>query len=203
VASGWLGFDSNAFYDVQVSGSVDGLSGFASVKQFVLDDIFDTNVIQVSGEAVDINSFKSGLSVLTQTDIRAAVGLSSANLDTQLISLSGDLSTVNTDIYFASVKYIRDNITDADEYSAIWFKNDQPVAVDDLTNPALSVYDTVTGVPIIDNEVMNMASANIASVRYNESVNLIASGEPYLIAVSGTIDSVTRRWQNIIGIDYI
>ena len=54
VASAANGFNSEYFYDVQISGSVGGVLGFAKVKEFVLDDVFDANIVQVEGSGITL-----------------------------------------------------------------------------------------------------------------------------------------------------
>ena len=56
VASAANGFTTGRYYDVQVSGIVQGVGGFSSAKEFVLGDIFDANVVQVSGVPVSPES---------------------------------------------------------------------------------------------------------------------------------------------------
>lgn len=351
-ASGYLGFDVGSFYDVQVSGAVEGRNGFNSVKQFVLDDIYDVNLVQVSGDIISLNSLKADVSNLdttvssrmptthidattgtvdnvtlvatttTNSDMRGtdnampsgeivqsnmiqvsgvpvahkaildanvvqvsgiyvapggivesnvvqvsgevvsindfkadvdglndptaaaiadavwneaiadhdtpggtghALVTASGNLisgdwsthgdpdlsalatNDNLMTVSGSLAdsinTVNPDIYFANIKHIRDNVNAQDEYGVQWFKNDQPVSSGDLTDPRISVYGTATGDTVIDNTSMFYSSPVLGVVRYNEASSLIASGEPYLIETSGTIDSSMRAWRTIVGID--
>lgn len=48
-ASGVTGFESNKYYEVLASGEVDGIVGFSVVKSFVVDDVYDANVVRVSG----------------------------------------------------------------------------------------------------------------------------------------------------------
>lgn len=49
VANTTNGFDKNSFYDIQASGKINNKPVFFSMKQFVLNDIVDANVVQVSG----------------------------------------------------------------------------------------------------------------------------------------------------------
>ena len=49
-ASGVSGFEANKFYEVLASGKVDNAVGFETVKTFVVNDIYDTNVIKISGD---------------------------------------------------------------------------------------------------------------------------------------------------------
>lgn len=192
VASVANGFDVGAFYDVQVSGSIDSITRVASVKQFVLDDIYNVNIVQVSGEYVS-----SGFETL----------------DANIVSVSGtpvsindfrtDISGLDQDIYFAAIKYVADATNNRDEFAVHWFKNDQPVSSGSLTNPRISVYNTATGASVLAGQAMTYASPNIGVVRYNTVTTLLASGEPYLVETSGTIDSITRTWRSIVGVDLL
>jgi hypothetical protein len=380
VASTANGFETDKFYDVQVSGELNGISGFTSVKQFKLGDIYDTNVVQVSGEPitnstatydanvvsvsgenVHIDNFKADVSNLdttvssrmptthidatagavdnvtlvdTTTDVTNNVGVDLSTLESKLdsnglylVAISGDtiniladtnelqanqgnwltavgfsthsasdvadlvnpnidsasgaimdnidslndfdpdndavanvtlvdtvttntdmrgtdnaalsseltsleshgdstwstatgfsteeqimsvsgaiqdtLSTIDNDIYYANIKYVRDATNDTDEFAVHWFKNDQPVSSGELTSPAISVYNTNNGSALIQHQLMSYASSNLGVVRHNETPRVMASGEPYLVAVSGTIDAQLKTWKSIIGLDYI
>lgn len=62
VASVANGFDKNSFYDVQASGRINNRPVFYSIKQFVLDDIIDANVVQVSGiPASNVNTVNANI----------------------------------------------------------------------------------------------------------------------------------------------
>ena len=54
-ASGVTGFESNKYYEVLASGEVDGNVGFHVVKTFVVDDVYDANVVQVSGVPAELD----------------------------------------------------------------------------------------------------------------------------------------------------
>lgn len=102
--------------------------------------------------------------------------------------------------YYAQIKYIKDRNNAQDEFAALWFKNDQPLMSGDITNPRISVYNTATGATIFTNQSMNYASVNLGVVRYNVGT-VLPSGEPWLVHVSGTIDSVVRVFGNVVGLD--
>lgn len=162
-ASGTSGFDAGNYYEVHASGKVLGQVDRAICKTFVLNDIYDVNIVQVSGSPVHINDFGGN-------------------------------------IYFADIKYIKDAANIRDEYSCNWFKNGQFIPSGSLQDPAISVYNTSTGSPLFENQRMTFASTNLGVVRYN-TTDLAPSGEPFFVAVSGLIDSNTRVWKQIIGLD--
>lgn len=164
-ASGVLGFDAGNYYEVHASGKVGGLLDRIVCKSFVLNDLYNVNIIQVSGQEVNINSFKE---------------------DT---------------IYFALILFIKDTTNLRDEYVAQWFRGGIPINSGDITNPAISVYNTLNGTSLFQNQTMNYANTDLGVVRYNDSNFLAVSGEPYLVVVSGTIDSVTRVFNNVVGLD--
>jgi hypothetical protein len=142
-------------------------------SRFSTDNVADANVVKVSGVPVDIHSFHT------------------------------DLTGVNTDIYFANTKYISDTTNNKDEFAVHWFKNDQPVASGSLTTPAISVYHTLTGAAVISHQSMAYASPTLGVVRFDRTPQILASGEPYLVAVSGIIDGSLRSWRSIVGIDLL
>jgi hypothetical protein len=133
--------------------------------------IMSADVVQVSGEQVTLNDFKT--------------------------------TFVDTDIYFANIRCVKDTTSNRDEYTVQWYKNDQPVSSGDLTTPAFSVYDTSDGSALVQHQLLNYASTNLGVVRHNETANVTASGEPYLVIASGVIDSALRDWNHIIGIDLL
>jgi len=102
--------------------------------------------------------------------------------------------------YYANIKYVKDNINNADEFTALWYKDNSPVASSQLTNPALSVFNTSNGTALITNQPMSYASNLLGTVRYNGSL-VTASGESYLVSVSGTIDGSSKNWQLLVGLD--
>lgn len=104
-------------------------------------------------------------------------------------------------VYFANIKYVKDTTNLRDEYSTIWYKDNDVIPSASLTNPAISVYNTSTGASVFQDQIMSYASTQLGVVRYNDGSFLSMSGEPYLIIVSGTIDSATRKWQQIVGLD--
>lgn len=190
---------------VQVSGQFVNTNSFQTTAANIRTAV-GLNTASLNTQLVNISGYVDCLPVswITPLDsggLRGAIGLSSANLDSQLTGLSGDLVTANTAVYFANVKYVRDNINSQDEYSVVWFKNDQPVQSGSLTSPAISVFNTSTGAAVVNNKKMSYASPNLGVVRYNATSSLLGSGEPYLVSVSGSIDSTVRTWRTIIGID--
>jgi hypothetical protein len=142
-------------------------------SRFSTDNTANANIISVSGISVSLNSFHT------------------------------DLTSLDTDIYFADIKYISDTTNSSDEFVVHWFKNDQPVSSGSLTNPRISVYNTSTGAAVFAGEPMSYASTNLGVVRYNQSPMLVGSGEPYLVETSGIIDTNLRTWRTIIGIDLL
>lgn len=190
---------------VQVSGQFVNTNSFQTTAANIRTAV-GLNTASLNTQLVNISGYVDCLPVswITPLDsggLRGAIGLSSANLDSQLTGLSGDLVTANTAVYFANVKYVRDNINSQDEYSVVWFKNDQPVQSGSLTSPAISVFNTSTGAAVVNNQKMSYASPNLGVVRYNATSSLLGSGEPYLVGVSGVIDSTVRTWRAIVGID--
>jgi hypothetical protein len=108
------------------------------------------------------------------------------------------------DLYFADIKYIKDNAGPLqDDYAAVWFKNGQILSSGQLTNPAMSVVNAINGTALFSNAVMSYPTTQLAAVQYTQTTagNLTASGIPYVVRVSGTIDGATRTWPLVIGLD--
>lgn len=109
----------------------------------------------------------------------------------------------NPDLFFADIKFVKDSIsTISDDYAVCWFKNAATLASGDIVDPAISVYNTVDGAAVFENQTLDYAGTG-GSLRFSETTaaNHLASGEPYLAIVSGYIESSTREWKKIIGID--
>jgi hypothetical protein len=104
-------------------------------------------------------------------------------------------------LYFAQIRYISDVVNNQDEFVVHWFKNDQLISSGDLTNPRLSVCNTIDGSFIEESVSMNYISSSLGIVRYDLSPRTLTQGEPYLIKTSGIIDGMYRTWNNIVGID--
>lgn len=103
-------------------------------------------------------------------------------------------------LYFADVKQYYDLANNRDEYDVQWFNGGIHVTSGQLTNPALSVYNTTTGAAVLANKTLTYASTQLGAVRYNSSAaEVLASGEPYLAVVSGTIGGATRTFMKVIG----
>lgn len=183
--------------------------------------IYNANVTQVSGVNVSLSDFgASAVAIRTEMDANslkmtaisgsvaglagaAMRGTDNAALATDLMAISGIISTLDADIYYAAIKYISDVTNSTDEFAVQWFKNDQPVMSGSLTAPAISVYNTSTGAALISHQGMSYASPNLGVVRYNKTPMVLASGEPYLVETSGTIDAINRTWRTIVGIDLL
>jgi hypothetical protein len=290
------GFNSNSYYEIHASGKVDGIVGRAIIKTFVLDDIYNANMVEISGDKLAGAFVTAELQAATQasidaietdtgttipgtittlqsdtddiqtrlpaalvgglmssdvtaisTDTTAANNLelqydgtgltgatfpaNQADLDTAQADLDiitdsdgvvvGDAgvdkvwdetttghTTINTfggalqPIYYANIKYIKDAGNGSDEYAACWYKNSIPIESGSLTNPAISVYNTNGGVGLFTNQTMDYASTALGVVRYDSTL-LTPSGEPFVVHVSGVIDSVSRTWKQIVGLDDI
>jgi hypothetical protein len=127
-------------------------------------------------------------------------------LDVNTIQISGELIHIDdlkyseSDIYYADIKYVKDAINRRDEFGIQWFKNTTPLASGQVISPRISLYNTVDGTAITENQLMTAAGA-IGGLRYDLTSSLFASGEPYLAVTSGTIDSSVREWRNVVGID--
>lgn len=115
------------------------------------------------------------------------------------------MNKVAEDVYFSNIKYVKDATVPEDEYTVSWYKNNQILSSGQITNPALSVFQTSNGNAIFSNGVMTYATPSLGVVRYNynTAASLLASGEPYIVMASGTIDGATRTWGQLVGLDYL
>lgn len=150
-------------------------------------DVYVSGKVQGLTDLIFVKSFKVG-------DV----------FDANITQISGNYINYNdfgASSYFANIKYNKDNLNAQDEYTVNWFKNNQVLSSGNITNPAISVYNTNGNSALFTNKKLTFASTGLGVLRYNETSNITASGESYLVIASGTIDGATRTWQNLIGID--
>jgi hypothetical protein len=123
------------------------------------------------------------------------------------VDVNNGLPLVATNnLYYSNIKYIRDNPAGSwkDKYAVQWYKNGSPVTSGNLTNPAVSVYNALTGDALISNGIMSYSSPVLGHVYYQSvNPNVQTSGIPYLVVASGTIDGSTRQWNQIVGLDLL
>lgn len=291
------GFESDKFYEIMASGTVAGLVGKTIVEEFVMDDVFNSNLMDVGsgnrtsavesmvwdatvGDYVANETFGSG--VLQFSDIaqivddvwdelasthqtsgtfgipydgtnnwidadirnpaRVAIisgvwnelitnhqvsGTFGAPFDginswidsnvrersvtdivsgvwNELISdhnIDGTFGAQLQSIYYADIDYYHDETNTRDEYGIKWFKNNSFLTSGELTNPAMTVIDVLTGTALLSNQVLSYTNDTDALLFHIESTaaNILESGNPYCIQVSGVIDSVSRTWPKIVG----
>lgn len=110
---------------------------------------------------------------------------------------SGMLGLVQP-IYYADIELIQDTANTTDDYGVQWFRNAIPIGSGQISNPAYSVYNTITGIALLSNRTLNYSSSNLGSLSRTETT-LTTSGVPYLVVASGTIDGAVRNWQNVVG----
>jgi hypothetical protein len=116
-------------------------------------------------------------------------------------TIGSGLNKISQNIYYAGIKLVKDSVNLRDEYLVQWFRNSLPISSGEISNPALSVYKTSDGSALTQNNPLAITSVNNGVLRYNETSNLVVSGEPYLVATSGIIDGGLRVWNNPVGID--
>lgn len=194
-SGGWV-FDPLSYYEILASGKVGGVTDFAIIKTFVLDDVFNANIIHYQSGSPNnlINLVVSGVLEDIATIDEMASGVWTQDPSIFNTGFGAQLQP----IYFADIKQYFDTANNRDEYGVQWFNGPTAVTSGQLTNPAISVYRTDTGASIFQNQKMDYTSPVLGSVRY-QTTTLLASGEPYLAIVSGTISSSTRVFPKIIG----
>ena len=222
-------FITGDYVEVHASGKVNAVQGRAIVKTFVIDDLFRTNVIQISGVAVDsvpavnvvrvsgqfvknpleVNTIQvSGQFVKNPLEVNvvqvSGVGTQLTSVvNANVVSVSGIPVGATDDIYFAAVKFVRDSVVPDDEYVVNWFKNSFSLPSGNVTNGAISVFNTANNTSLFTNKVLTYQSVSHGGMSYNEPINLATSGQIYMAIVSGTISGATRTWSNPIGLDYL
>lgn len=106
------GFVSQRHYDVQVSGAVGGVTGFSSVKEFVLDDVYDTNVVSVSGVLITSDNSTVDANV-TQVN-GESIDYESGIVDANILQVSGEYvdidDFVNVDLSTIESKLDNNNL---------------------------------------------------------------------------------------------
>lgn len=164
-----------------------------------------------------------------QGDIRTAVGLASANLDTQLgaiddyidtevaaikaktdqltftianqvdATVNGAGTALNT--YQAKISLFDDNNASTDRYAVVFYKNGQPVT-SGITVPTIQVIKVADGTDLVaSTSLTEIGSTGL--FRYDEATaaNRVLSGSAYVAKVTATIDSATRTWFSPVGRD--
>jgi hypothetical protein len=192
------GFDTQSYYEVHASGKVNGIVGFDILSSFVVDDVYNSNLIQYnSGTTSDmVDLFASGILRHIATIEEVASGVWVSDPAAFNVGFGAQLQP----LYFADVKQYYDIANNRDEYSVQWFNGGVGVTSGQLTDPSLSVYHTSTGAQILANKVLTYTSPILGSTRYNSTgAEVLASGEPYLAVVSGTIGGSVRTFPKVIG----
>lgn len=115
--------------------------------------------------------------------------------------VSGVPVGLDTDLYYADIHYVKDAANAQDEYTVVWFKNAAIQPSSAISNPAFSVLSTATQSKVISDQTLDFIG--IDGVLRHTSTPLTASGEPYIVVTSGTIDNGNRVWEKAVGISLI
>jgi hypothetical protein len=192
------GFDTQSYYEVHASGKVNDIVGFDIISSFVVDDIYNSNILQ----------YESGSPLVFRDTLVSGILEQIATIDEVASGVwTQDTAIFNTGfgaqlqpLYFADIKQYHDLANNRDEYGVQWFNGSSAVTSGQLTHPALSVYNTNTGAAVLANKTLTYTSPILGSVRYNSIADeILASGEPYLAVASGTIGGSTRSFYKVIG----
>lgn len=162
---------------------------------------------------------------LDAAGVRTAVGLASANLDTQLVTIdtvvdsvlartdvatstrlasSGNAGTGGVllgdeeDVYPADIQCTIDDTNDRDEYTVQWFRNGAPV-VSGITVPLIQVVKRADGTDLIASTAMTQVGST-GAYKYDAATEAErnTAGEAVLVQVSATINGSTRTWRKLI-----
>lgn len=108
------------------------------------------------------------------------------------------------DIYYANIKYLYKNEPGVayNKYGVMWYKNGTPLNSGDISDPKISVYDLDSYNALINNQPMDYVSTAIGALKYISS-SAQPSGTPYMVSVSGSIDGSYRKWNQIVGLDFL
>ena len=104
-------------------------------------------------------------------------------------------------LYYADIKFNKDNPNSQDEYTCSWFKKDQPFlgSISDLN---LWVKKRSDGSDLISPTGMSeVGSTRVFKYDESNSGRRTTNGEAYIILVSGTVDSSVKVWRNIVSRD--
>ena len=168
------GFEGQKWYDVIASGKVDGVAGVTVALHFL----------------VETNTFD---------DIASTSGIVRQNLDKTFYIL--DPSQSGQFVYYADVRFHKDNSNSRDEYSVDWFRNSGPVPSSQITIPVLQVINVTDGTDLIASGGMSYVNINIGTVKFYEASSRTTAGENYVAKVSATIDGTVRNWVKLVGRD--
>jgi hypothetical protein len=112
---------------------------------------------------------------------------------------TSEYTSVVSDVYYARINFIRNNISSKDEYTVSWFKNGIR-QTSGITSSTISVTKRTDGTNLINNISMTQVGST-GTYMYDESINLIALGSAYIVVVSAVINSVNCSYSEIIGRD--
>lgn len=186
------------------TGVSSGLFGNPGRVRARLHNDGHANNYTISGDEIFVWNSEELIPLRSQVTDNMVYVDSSGLIWSNLVQISGSpvskQELIGPDSYYAAIKFIHD--LGQDEYAVTWYKNALIVSSGDISNPAISVKKTSDGTYLVDNQTMNFIGAE-GDLRYNDNSNIAISGEPYMVYVSGTIDSAVRVWKNPIGIDYV
>lgn len=204
-ASNGNGFESGKYYEIHASGKVNDVVGRAIIKSFVVDDVYRANIVEVS--SVAIHAPEGHLKVDTVKVSGERTELADI-VDANILQVSGQYVSIEDfhredNVYYADIKFIKDKTNTQDEYTVSWFRNTTPLGSGDIAGPRIRVVKASDGTDLIADRTLNYQSPVHGVLRYNETTNanIAVSGEPYVVYVSGVIDSQYRQFMKIVGID--
>ena len=190
------GFVSQRHYDVQVSGAIAGITGFAKVKEFVLGDIYDVNVVQVSGQyilqesVIDANLVQvSGVPIT----LSAAVDANITQINGEAFTLADAVSV--SGVVDANVVQVSGQYVSIDDFGGVGGTGASAAEVWGYGTRTLSEAVSVSGVPNVNVVQVSGEYVNIDSFKADVS-NLdttISSRMPttHIDATAGVVDHVT------------
>ena len=141
------------------------------------------------------NGFNLALTGLPPTAYGTPNGLS------LLDNSTGITISTRHDVYYADINFTRDNNNTKDEYTCLFFRNADPMMLGPATGVMMSVFNRTNGSLLINPVAMTHVGTAFAAFKYDESTNRQASGEAYIVVVSGVLDGVVKSWPRVLGRD--
>lgn len=113
-------------------------------------------------------------------------------------SINNILNTVDADIYYAGLSFIKDS--SQDEYTLQWYKNGLPLT-SGITSPTIQVIQRSDGTNLIASTAMTQIGTT-GAYKYDATTTArLATGDSALAIFTASIDSSTRTWRKVIGKD--
>lgn len=185
-----------------VGSSVDEINAIAAKIDTAM--VLDGAVYQFTTNALELAPSGSGLDA---AGVRAAVGLASANLDTQLSAIDDFLDTevaaikaktdLISEVYHADIDLRIDDANARDDYRVIWWKDGDRIT-SAITVPKIQVIKE----DATDLVAESAMTANGYTFTYRaDGAERLTAGQSVEVLVTATINGGTRTFSAVLGRD--